>query len=57
MLLDGEPVRSCLIFAVEAHGRQLRTVERLARGGKLHPLQQAFWNHHALQLAFARRVC
>jgi aerobic carbon-monoxide dehydrogenase small subunit len=52
VLLDGKPVRSCLMFAVQAEGAQLRTVEGLAQGGKLHPLQQAFWDHHGLQCGF-----
>jgi carbon-monoxide dehydrogenase small subunit len=52
ILVDGEPVRSCLMFAVQAAGRQLRTVEGLAQGGRLHPLQQAFWDHHGLQCGF-----
>jgi aerobic carbon-monoxide dehydrogenase small subunit len=52
VLLDGRPVRSCLMFAVQAEGVQLRTVEGLAQGGKLHPLQQAFWDHHGLQCGF-----
>jgi aerobic carbon-monoxide dehydrogenase small subunit len=52
VLLDGAPVRSCLMFAVQAEGAQLRTVEGLADGDKLHPLQQAFWDHHGLQCGF-----
>jgi aerobic carbon-monoxide dehydrogenase small subunit len=52
ILLDGRPVRSCLMFAVQAEGRHLRTVEGLAQEGKLHPLQQAFWDHHGLQCGF-----
>jgi carbon-monoxide dehydrogenase small subunit len=52
VLLDGEPVRSCLMFAVQANGRKLRTVEGLADGDKLHPLQQAFIDHHGLQCGF-----
>ncbi len=52
VLLDGEPVRSCLLFAVQAQGHQLRTVEGLADGDKLHPLQQAFIDHHGLQCGF-----
>jgi aerobic carbon-monoxide dehydrogenase small subunit len=52
VILDGEPVRSCLLFAVQAAGAQIRTVEGLARGGELHPLQQAFWDHHGLQCGF-----
>ena len=52
ILLDGEPVRSCLMFAVQAQGRQIRTVEGLQNGDELHPLQQAFMRHHALQCGF-----
>ncbi|HTZ36698.1 MAG TPA: (2Fe-2S)-binding protein [Stellaceae bacterium] len=52
VLLDGEPVRACLMFAVQAEGRALRTVEGLADGDRLHPLQQAFWDHHGLQCGF-----
>ena len=52
VLVDGEPVRSCLMFAVQAQGRRIRTVEGLAEGDKLHPLQQAFIDHHALQCGF-----
>jgi carbon-monoxide dehydrogenase small subunit len=51
--LDGEPVRSCLLLAVQASGRRIRTVEALAGpGGELHPLQQAFHETHALQCGF-----
>ncbi len=50
--LDGEPVRSCLMLAVQADGRSLRTVEGLARDGGLHPLQRAFHEAHALQCGF-----
>ncbi|HTH95768.1 MAG TPA: (2Fe-2S)-binding protein [Stellaceae bacterium] len=52
ILVDGEPVRSCLMFAVQAEGAILRTVEGLERGGALHPLQQAFIEHHALQCGY-----
>ena len=53
VLLDGEPVRSCLMLAVQARGHSVRTVEGLAaEDGTLHPLQQAFWEHHALQCGF-----
>jgi carbon-monoxide dehydrogenase small subunit len=52
VLLDGQPVRACLMFAVQAEGRSIRTVEGLANGEELHPLQQAFWEHHALQCGF-----
>jgi aerobic-type carbon monoxide dehydrogenase small subunit (CoxS/CutS family) len=52
ILVDGEPVRSCLIFAVQATGRELTTVEGLAQGEQLHPLQEAFRAHHGLQCGF-----
>jgi carbon-monoxide dehydrogenase small subunit len=52
VLVDDQPVRSCLMFAVQAEGAELRTVEGLARGETLHPLQQAFWDHHGLQCGF-----
>ena len=52
VLLDGNPVRSCLMFAVQAEGVQIRTVEGLAQGDKLHPVQQAFWDNHGLQCGF-----
>jgi carbon-monoxide dehydrogenase small subunit len=52
ILLDGEPVRACLMFGVQADGKEIRTVEGLATGDKLHPLQQAFTDHHALQCGF-----
>jgi aerobic-type carbon monoxide dehydrogenase small subunit (CoxS/CutS family) len=50
--LDGEPVRSCLMLAIQADGRSLRTVEGLAPDGELHPLQRAFNEAHALQCGF-----
>ena len=52
IILDGEAVRSCLMFAVQAHGKRIRTVEGLADGDKLHPLQISFMQHHALQCGF-----
>jgi len=52
ILLDGEPVRSCLMFAVQAEGRQIRTVEGLANGDELSTLQQAFIDNHGLQCGF-----
>jgi aerobic carbon-monoxide dehydrogenase small subunit len=52
VLVDGRPVRSCLMFAVQAEGTQIRTVEGLADGDELHPLQKAFWEHHGLQCGF-----
>lgn len=52
VLLDGEPVRSCLVFGVQADGREVRTVEDLAEGDELNDLQQAFSRHHGLQCGF-----
>jgi carbon-monoxide dehydrogenase small subunit len=52
ILLDGEPVRSCLMFAVQAEGRNIRTVEGLQDGDRLHVVQQAFVAEHALQCGF-----
>lgn len=52
VLVDNEPMRSCLMFAVQAEGRSIRTVEGLAQGETLHPMQQAFMRHHALQCGF-----
>ena len=52
VLVEGKPVRACLMFAVQAKGKAIRTVEGLAEGGTLHPLQQAFWEHHGLQCGF-----
>ncbi|MGA2124788.1 MAG: (2Fe-2S)-binding protein [Xanthobacteraceae bacterium] len=52
VLVDGEPVRSCLMFAVQAQGRPIRTVEGLASGDRFHPLQRAFMEHHGLQCGF-----
>ena len=52
VILDDDAVRSCLMFAVQAHGRKLRTVEGLASGDELHPLQHAFITHHGLQCGF-----
>ena len=52
ILLDGEPMRSCLILAVQADGREVTTVEGLAGADGLHPLQEAFREHHALQCGF-----
>ena len=52
VLLDGEPVRSCLMFAVQVEGKAVRTVESLANGDELNPLQRAFMEHHGLQCGF-----
>jgi carbon-monoxide dehydrogenase small subunit len=52
VLLDGETVRSCLMFAVQVDGAQITTVEGLAQNGKLSPVQQGFWENHGLQCGF-----
>ena len=52
VLLDGRPVNSCLVLALEAQGREVVTVEGLARDGALHPLQQALIDHGAIQCGF-----
>jgi carbon-monoxide dehydrogenase small subunit len=52
VIVDGDPVRSCLMFAVQAQGKSIRTIEGLADGDKLHPLQRAFIEHHGLQCGF-----
>ena len=52
VLLDGEAVRSCLLLAVQCHGREISTVEGLAPEGGLHPLQEAFSAEHGLQCGF-----
>ena len=52
VIVDGEAVRSCLMFAVQAAGRPIRTVEGLANGSELHPLQRAFMDHHGLQCGY-----
>ena len=52
VLLDGVSVRSCLMLAVQADGCDLQTVEGLSRDGAMSPIQQAFWDHHALQCGF-----
>jgi len=52
ILVDGEAARSCLMLAVQADGAQLTTVEGLAQGDTLHPLQEAFREHHGLQCGF-----
>jgi len=50
--LDGKAVKSCTMFAVQADGRNVTTIEGLAIEGRLHPMQEAFWNEHALQCGF-----
>jgi carbon-monoxide dehydrogenase small subunit len=50
--IDGEAIKSCTVFAVQADGATIETVEGLAVGGKLHPLQEGFWERHGLQCGF-----
>lgn len=52
ILVNDEAARSCLMLAVQADGAEILTVEGLARAGRLHPLQDAFWEHHGLQCGF-----
>ncbi len=52
VLIDGEPKLSCLTLAVSANGKQITTIEGLAEGDKLHPVQEAFVEHHGMQCAF-----
>src|SRR6201988_5197094 len=49
VMVDGRSVKSCTMLAVEADGAEVVTIEGLAQGGKLHPMQQAFHEHHGLQ--------
>jgi aerobic carbon-monoxide dehydrogenase small subunit len=52
VLLDDRAVKSCTLLAVQADGRRITTIEGLAQHGRLHPLQEAFWNEHGLQCGF-----
>ena len=52
VMLDGKAVKSCTMFAVQADGRKVLTIEGLATDGKLDPVQEAFWDEHALQCGF-----
>ena len=52
VLIDGRPVKSCTVFAVQADGSEVTTIEGLATNGTLHPLQDAFWEHHGLQCGY-----
>ncbi len=52
VLLNGKPVNSCLVLAVEAQGKEISTIEGLSEGSKLHPLQDAFIRHGAIQCGF-----
>lgn len=52
VLVDGHPVRSCLTLAMALEGKKITTIEGLAQGGQLHPIQAAFVEHHAIQCGF-----
>jgi carbon-monoxide dehydrogenase small subunit len=52
VLLDGVPVKSCTVLAVQADGREVTTVEGLEKDGKLHAIQDGFWQEHGLQCGF-----
>ena len=52
VLVDGNSVKSCTMLAVEADGREVTTIEGMAKDGTLHPLQQAFWDEHGLQCGY-----
>jgi carbon-monoxide dehydrogenase small subunit len=52
VIVDGRSSKSCTRFAVQADGKEILTIEGLARDGELHPIQEAFWTHHALQCGF-----
>jgi carbon-monoxide dehydrogenase small subunit len=52
IIIDGDAVRSCLMFAVQADGAEISTIEGLATNGEMHPLQKLFSEHHALQCGF-----
>jgi len=52
VLLDGKPVKSCTVLAVQADGQEIQTVEGLEKDGQLHPVQEGFWQEHGLQCGF-----
>jgi len=52
VLLNGKPVKSCTVFAVQAEGAAVETIEGVAAGGELHPLQEGFWEKHGLQCGY-----
>ena len=52
VLLDGTPVKSCTVLAVQAQGREIATVEGMARDGALHPVQEGFWEKHGMQCGY-----
>jgi aerobic carbon-monoxide dehydrogenase small subunit len=52
VMLDGQAVKSCTVFAVQADGANLRTIEGMATNGELHPVQEGFWEQHGLQCGY-----
>ena len=52
VLMDGEPIKSCTVLAVQADGSEITTVEGLAEDGNLHPIQEGFWQEHGLQCGY-----
>lgn len=52
VLINGKSVKSCTVFAVQADGAEVETIESLAAGGQLHPLQEGFWEKHGLQCGY-----
>lgn len=52
VLINGRPVKSCTVFAVQAEGAEIETIESVAAGGELHPLQEGFWEKHGLQCGY-----
>jgi len=52
VLIDGQAVKSCTMFAVQADGANITTIEGLAANGELHPVQEGFWEHHGLQCGY-----
>ncbi|ACP45129.1 (2Fe-2S)-binding domain protein [Sulfolobus islandicus Y.G.57.14] len=52
VILDGKAVKSCTMFAVQANGKEIITIEGLAKDGKLHPIQEGFWVKHGLQCGY-----
>ena len=52
ILVDGEAVKACTMFAVQAEGAEIKTIEGLAKDGELHPIQKAFWENHGLQCGY-----
>lgn len=52
VILDGRAVKSCTVFAVQANGKSVQTIESMAQNGELHPLQEGFWEKHGLQCGY-----